>query len=72
LARLPATGFEMTDEDLQQADFSHLRLSEMTTEQKAEMRRRYVDFVRRLAKPAPASRTRSSKTAKWLPGKKVG
>jgi hypothetical protein len=63
-------GVEMTDEDLHQADFSHLRLNDMTAAQKAEMRRRYVDFVRRLAKP-PASPIRVSKSAKWVPAKKI-
>lgn len=62
----------MTDEELQQADLSHLGLAEMTPEQKAEMRRRYVDFVRRLAKPPAAASARSAgKVAKWVPGKKV-
>ena len=45
-------------------------LEKMTPEQKTEMRRRYVDFVRRLAKP-PAAASRVSKTAKWVPAKKV-
>jgi hypothetical protein len=66
-------GIEMTDEDLQQADLTHLRVSDMTPEQKAEMRRRYVEFVRRLAKPpmaAPAP-ARVSKAMKWAPGTKI-
>ena len=58
----------MTDEDLQQADLSHLRLNDMTPAQKAEMRRRYVDFVRRLAKP-PAGPVRVTKATNWLPRK---
>jgi hypothetical protein len=61
----------MDDEDLQQADLSHLRLTEMTVEQKAEMRRRYVDFVRRLAKP-PAPARRPATIGKWMPGRKSG
>ncbi len=63
-------GVEMPDEDLQQADLSHLRLNDMTAAQKAEMRRRYVDFVRRLAKP-PASPIRVSKATSWVPAKKI-
>jgi hypothetical protein len=63
----------MTDEDLQQADLTHLRVTEMTPEQKAEMRRRYVEFVRRLAKPpvAAAAPVRTSKATKWVPGAKA-
>jgi hypothetical protein len=61
----------MQDEELRQADLSHLRLAEMTAEQKAEMRRRYVDFVRRLANP-PARKARpAAGAAKWMPGKRV-
>ena len=44
----------MSDADLRQADLSHLSLAEMTQEQRAEMRRRYDDFVKRLAKPPAA------------------
>jgi hypothetical protein len=65
-------GIEMTDEDLQQADLTHLRVTEMTPEQKAEMRRRYVEFVRRLAKPpVAAAPARVSKATKWVPGAKA-
>ena len=64
---------ETADEDLRQADLSHLALGEMTTAQRAEIRRRYADFIKRLAKP-PASKPQPSKsvaTSKWLPGKKA-
>jgi hypothetical protein len=61
----------MDDDDLQQADLSHLRLTEMTVEQKTEMRRRYVDFVRRLAKP-PTAKRKVATLSKWMPGRKSG
>jgi hypothetical protein len=63
----------MQDEDLRQADLSHLRLGEMTDEQKAELRRRYADFVSRLGKP-PATkpvRTKAPNAVKWMPAKKA-
>ena len=59
----------MNDDDLRQADLSHLRLTEMTEAQKAEMQRRYAEFVRRMAKkPPPAPPRRSGNVAKWQPG----
>ena len=63
----------MSDADLRQADLSHLSLSEMTPEQRAEMRRRYDDFVQRLAKPpkAPERRIKAPSRAKWVPGMKA-
>jgi hypothetical protein len=66
--------FEITDEDeLSQADLSHLRVAEMTDAQKAELRRRYFEFVRVAAKappPKPAAPRRAAGTAKWIPGAK--
>ena len=64
---------ETADDDLRQVDLSHLQLSEMTTAQRAEIRRRYADFIKRLAKP-PAAKPVLGKTpasVKWVPGKKV-
>jgi len=64
---------ETADEDLRQADLSHLSLGEMTTAQRAEIRRRYADFIKRLAKP-PAAKpapTTPPSTSAWLPGKKA-
>jgi hypothetical protein len=63
----------MQDEDLRQADLSHLRLGDMTDEQKAEMRRRYADFVSRLGKPPapPPRRVKMPGPMKWAPAKKV-
>jgi hypothetical protein len=64
--------FEITDDELSQADLSHLRVAEMTDAQKAELRRRYFEFVRVAAKapPKPAAPRRASGTAKWIPGAK--
>ena len=65
---------ETTDEDLRQTDLSHLAVNEMTTAQRAEIRRRYADFIKRLAKP-PAVWTMpppARATGKWTPGMKAG
>ena len=61
----------MDDRDLRNEDLSHLSVQDMTAEQRAEMRRRYVDFVRRMVRaparpPVPANKPRRVK--KWLPG----
>jgi hypothetical protein len=63
---------ETADDDLRQADLSHLSLTEMSPAQRAEIRRRYADFIKRLAKPParPAS-IQSPATSKWTPGKTV-
>ena len=64
---------ETMDDDLRQADLSHLAVNEMTTAQRAEIRRRYADFIKRLAKPSTArpvpvpART----STKWMPGMKA-
>jgi len=64
---------EAADEDLRQADLSHLALGEMTPAQRSEIRRRYADFIKRLAKPLVAKPTASQAPAssKWVPGKKA-
>jgi hypothetical protein len=64
---------DQAPEDLRSADLSHLRISEMNPAQKAELRRRYDDFVRRVAKPPkPAAKAKAAPGAtKWVPGKKV-
>ena len=64
---------DTADEDLRQADLSHLAIGEMTPAQRSEIRRRYADFIKRLAKP-PALKpqpTKPAATSKWLPGKKA-
>jgi hypothetical protein len=66
--------FEIIDEDeLSQADLSHLRVAEMTDAQKAELRRRYFAFVRVAAKVPPkrvAPKRAAGGSAKWIPGAK--
>ncbi|HUH83197.1 MAG TPA: hypothetical protein VLX85_01230 [Stellaceae bacterium] len=61
------------DETLTQADLSHLRLQDMTPEQRAELRRRYDAFVRHFGEGAPAAGAAASKKSaprKWVPGAK--
>ena len=59
------------DEDLRQADLSHLRVEDMTEAQRAELKRRYEDFVSRVVKPRSAARTPRAAVkspVKWVPG----
>ena len=61
------------EEDLRQSDLSQLHLQDMTPKQRAELRRRYDDFVRHFGRdgaapsryPEPKKRVR-----KWTPGAK--
>jgi len=64
---------EMSEEELRQADLSHLAVGEMTVAQRNEIRRRYADFIKRLAKPVVAKPAASKSPAgiKWVPGKKA-
>ena len=64
---------ETADDDLRQADLSHLQLSEMNAAQRAEIRRRYADFIKRLAKPSAAKpvAVKPPATSAWIPGKKA-
>ncbi len=60
------------DQNLRQADLSHLRVADMTAAQKAELHRRYLDFVRHHAKAGPAAPAVPRKAAtKWVPGRKA-
>ena len=47
--------------------------TKMTAAQRAEIRRRYADFIKRLAKPVAAKPTASKapESVKWMPGKKA-
>jgi len=63
----------MSNDDLRQADLSHLSITDMTPAQRAELKRRYSHFVENFgpatdkaaaAKPAP-------KPKKWMPTKKA-
>jgi hypothetical protein len=61
------------DKELRQSDLSDLRVREMTPAQRAELRRRYVDFVRHFdgAPPAAAPPKAAGKRARrWSPGAK--
>jgi hypothetical protein len=62
-----------SEDALRQADLSHLHLQDMTPDQRAELRRRYDDFVGHFGRdgiapsryPEPKKRVR-----KWTPGAK--
>lgn len=62
------------DETLSQADLSHLRLQDMTPEQRTELRRRYDAFVRHFGDGAPSADSavarKKSAPRKWTPGAK--
>jgi hypothetical protein len=65
----------MDDGDLRNADFSHLRVQDMTAEQRAEMRRRYAEFVRRVVRRPAVEQGKPAKprrVAKWVPGRRAG
>ena len=61
----------MSDDDLRQADLSHLSVREMSPAQRAELKRRYATFIANFgpasAKLPPPMRT--GKPKKWVPGK---
>ena len=65
-------GANAVTEQLRQADLSHLRLQEMTPEQRAELRRRYEDFTRHFVKSRPSSKAEAKppQVRKWTPGAK--
>jgi hypothetical protein len=61
------------DKELRQADFSTLRVHEMTPRQRAELRRRYVDFIRHFDGAAPVAvppKMGGKRVRKWVPGVK--
>jgi hypothetical protein len=58
-------------EDLRQANLSHLTINQMTKEQRAEIRRRFEEFVAAFAKNGPNQQiTAAPKVRKWVPGMK--
>ena len=62
------------EDELRQSDLSHLRLQDMSPDQRAELRRRYNDFVRHFGRggntsPSPAE-SKPSPRRKWVPGAK--
>jgi len=61
----------MSDDDLRQADLSHLSVREMSPAQRAELKRRYATFIANFG-PASAklpAAKRAGKPKKWVPGK---
>jgi hypothetical protein len=64
----------VTEEHLRQADLSHLRLQDMTAEQRAELRRRYEEFTRHFGRgglPASNDKKKKPRIRKWTPGAKI-
>jgi hypothetical protein len=58
-------------DDLSQADLSHLKINEMSKDQRAEIRRRFEEFVGAFAKQGPNQQiTAAPKVRKWVPGMK--
>ncbi|MGB8840727.1 MAG: hypothetical protein WCC64_06625 [Aliidongia sp.] len=58
-------------EELRQANLSGLTLQQMSAAQRAEIRRRFEEFVAAFVKPAPnAQVTNAPKVRKWVPGMK--
>jgi hypothetical protein len=59
------------DDDLRQADLSKLAIKEMSSAQRAELKRRFEDFVEAFTKRPPNERvTKAPKVRKWVPGMK--
>jgi hypothetical protein len=63
----------MSKDDLRQADLSNLSITEMTPEQRAELKRRYSHFVENFgpATDKPAADKPAPKPQKWVPTKKA-
>ena len=63
----------MGDEDIRNADLSQLTVRDMTSEQRAELKRRYADFVANFNPTTTAKLPGKTKTKpkKWVPGQKV-
>jgi hypothetical protein len=58
-------------DDLRQANLSHLTLKDMNAAQRAEMKRRFEEFVGSFVKPAPgAEKDNPPRVRKWVPGMK--
>lgn len=63
-----------TEAELRQSDLSHLHLQDMTPGQRAELRRRYEDFVSHFGRDgvAPSRYPEPKKRVKkWTPGSKA-
>jgi hypothetical protein len=67
-------GADAVSAELRQADLSHLRLQDMTPEQRAELRRRYENFAQHFGSRAPSPTVAPQKKPqlrKWTPGTKT-
>jgi hypothetical protein len=59
------------NDDLSQADLSHLALKDMSAAQRAEIRRRFEDFIQKVAgSPMAAVKPKQKTIRKWVPGMK--
>jgi hypothetical protein len=60
--------------ELRQADLSHLHVQDMTPPQRAELRRRYDDFVRHFGRegavPSRHPEPKKPRLRRWTPGSK--
>jgi hypothetical protein len=63
------------EQELAQADLTHLRLQEMTPEQRAELRRRYARFVEHFGATGAAPTRYDAvkpRVRRWVPGQRRG
>jgi hypothetical protein len=62
-------------EDLRNADLSDLSVRDMTAEQRAELRRRFRDFLQNVwkggARPAASPAAAAKRVRRWTPTKRV-
>jgi hypothetical protein len=60
-------------EDLRNADLSDLSVRDMTPEQRAELRRRFRDFLQNVwtARPKGAAPSAPKKVKRWVPTKRA-
>jgi hypothetical protein len=58
------------ENDPLQTDFSHLRIREITSAQRAELRRRYQAFVRHFDAAGGPPAADRKRVRKWIPGAK--
>jgi len=61
------------DRLLAQQDLTHLRLQEMTSEERAELRRRYAAFIAHFGttETAPPPPEPPRQVRKWVPGERA-
>ena len=61
------------DRPLAQQDLTHLRLQEMSPQERAELRRRYAAFIAHFGTTAAAPRPPAAvpRVRKWVPGERA-